>query len=160
MLPPSERPLAPTPPVHPTQPSWLDPAGNCSNFEVLGDASSLCCPEPDPCTGEAYLPVDSPGMEVERRVTAHFQDSGLLLDRGALSLLSRFVGDCQEDLQRLTSLAEEGLELFRPSMPAVSDLSLPGPSSGFDATGGAQANWWTSCVQGMTARSQSSGHNS
>ena len=50
-------------------------------------------------------------MEVERRVTAHFQESGLLLDRGALSLLSRFVGDCQEGLQRLTSLAEEGLEL-------------------------------------------------
>ena len=45
---------------------------------------------------------------VERRVTAHFQESGLLLDREALALLSKFVGDDQNELQRLTSLAEEG----------------------------------------------------
>ncbi|KAK9848386.1 hypothetical protein WJX84_000167 [Apatococcus fuscideae] len=49
-------------------------------------------------------------MDTERRVTAHFQESGLLLDCRALALLSTFVGDSVEDLQRLTSLAEEGNE--------------------------------------------------
>ena len=47
-------------------------------------------------------------MDVERRVTAEFQEAGLLLDRGALALLSEHVGRSDEDMQQLLTLAEEG----------------------------------------------------
>ncbi len=48
-------------------------------------------------------------MEAERLVTSRFQEAGLLLDRGALSLLADQVRRCEDDLQQLLGLAEEGM---------------------------------------------------